>query len=100
MQRSWLGVTAYNVTPFLAHQFQYPDMEGVFLAEVVSEGPAEAAGLRFGDVLLNLGEKPVSNVSDLLGALDGLSSGQNVEVKVRRNGKMEDLHVILGTRSN
>jgi serine protease Do len=98
VQRAWLGVTAYNVTQFLAHQFQYPDMDGVFLAEVVSEGPAEAAGLRFGDVLLSVDDKHLGNVSDLLSALDGLSSGQKVDVKVRRNGKMEEAHVTLGSR--
>jgi serine protease Do len=100
VQRAWLGVTAYNVTPFLAHQFQYPDMEGVFVAEVVAEGPAEVAGMRFGDVLLSIGDKRVGNVSDLLAALDGSDAGQMVDVKVRRNGKMEDLHVTLGARPN
>jgi serine protease Do len=98
VQRSWLGITAYDITPPLAYQFQLPDSEGVFLAEVLPKGPAEQAGLKMGDVILGLDDKHVGSVSDLLVTLNGMSSGQEILVKMRRNGKMEMVHVALGTR--
>ena len=98
VRRSWLGVTAYDVTSRLAYQFQLPDTDGVFVSEVVPEGPAEGAGVRMGDVLLGLDEKPVNNVVDLLAALESLRSDQRVEMKVRRNGRTEVIHVTLGTK--
>ena len=98
VQRSWLGVTANDITPRLVYQFQLPDMDGVFVAEVVPGGPAEGAGVRIGDVLLSLDEKKVNNVVDLLTALHGMRSEQAIEMKVRRNERMEVIHVTLGTR--
>ena len=100
VQRSWLGVTAYDVKPIIAYQFQLPDTDGVFVAEVIPEGPAEVAGLLMGDVLLSLDDQHVGNVRDLLVALNGMRSGQEIVAKVRRNGKMEEIHVTLGTRPN
>jgi S1-C subfamily serine protease len=97
VQRSWLGITAYDITPPLAYQFQLPDSDGVFVAEVLPKGPAEEAGLKMGDVLLGLDDKHVGSVSDLLIALSGMNSGQEIAAKMRRNGKMEVLHVTLGT---
>jgi serine protease Do len=98
VQRSWLGVTAYDVSPFLAYQFQLADTDGVFVAEVLPEGPAEMAGLKMGDVLLSLDDKHLGSVPDLLVALNGMKVDQEIEVKVRRNGRTEQVHVTLGTR--
>jgi S1-C subfamily serine protease len=100
VDRSWLGVTAYDVTPRLAYQFQLPDTNGVFVAEAVPGGPAEGAGLRMGDVLLSLNETKVNNVVDLLSALQGMRSGQAIDANVRRNGRAEVIHVTLGARPN
>ncbi|HEY3421451.1 MAG TPA: trypsin-like peptidase domain-containing protein [Methanomassiliicoccales archaeon] len=98
VQRAWLGVTAYDVTTALAYQFQLPDTDGAFVAETAPEGPAETAGLHMGDVVLSLDDKHVGNVSDLLTALTGMKSGQEIDVKVRRNGRTEAVRVTLGTR--
>jgi serine protease Do len=100
VQRSWLGVTAYDVTPRLAYQFRFPDTDGIFVAEVLPNSPAEAAGLRMGDVVLSIDDKTLSGVGHLLAALNDARPGQEIEVKVRRNGKMEQIHVTLGTRPN
>jgi S1-C subfamily serine protease len=51
-----------------------------------------------GDVLLGLDDKHVACVSDLLTTLNGMSSGQEIVVKMRRNGRTEEVHVTLGTR--
>ncbi|MGD0818766.1 MAG: trypsin-like peptidase domain-containing protein [Methanomassiliicoccales archaeon] len=98
VQRAWLGVTAYDVSPRLAYQFRLPDTDGVFVAEVVHGSPADAADLRMGDVLLNIDDKQLANVTDLLTALNERKIGQEIEAKVRRNGRMEQMHVTLGTR--
>ena len=82
----------------LAYRFQLPDTDGVFVAEVLPEGPAEAAGLRPGDVLLSLDDKHLSSVTDLLVVLSGMKAGQEIDVQVRRNGKTEAVHVTLGAR--
>jgi S1-C subfamily serine protease len=51
-----------------------------------------------GDVLLSLDDKHLGSVPDLLVALNGMKVDQEIEVKVRRNGRTEQVHVTLGTR--
>ncbi len=98
VQRSWLGVSAFDVTPRLAYQFRLPSTDGVFVSEVVPESPAESADLRMGDVILSVDDAQLGSVMDLLAILDEKKIGQKVELKVRRNGRLEELHVILGTQ--
>lgn len=100
VQRSWLGVTTYDVTPRLAYQFRLPDTEGVFVTEVVPESPAEAAGLRMGDVMLSMDDARLGSVLDLMTLLNEKKVDQQIELKVRRNGRMERVDVTLGTRPN
>jgi S1-C subfamily serine protease len=98
VQRSWLGVSAYDITPHLAYQFRLPSTDGVFLTEVVPESPAEAADMRMGDVILSVDDTQLGNVMDLLAVLNEKKVGQAIELKVRRNGSVEAVHVTLSTQ--
>jgi S1-C subfamily serine protease len=56
--------------------------QGIIVAAAVEDGPAAAAGLERGDILLELNGEAVNNYSDLLNALDGLEPGDEVELLV------------------
>ncbi len=98
VQRSWLGVSAFDVTPHMAYQFRLPSTDGVFVSEVVPDSPAESAGMRMGDVILSLDDARLGSTMDLLAALSEKEIGEAAQVKVRRNGRVEELHVTLGTQ--
>ena len=70
--RGWIGVEAQEITPDLAESFGLPDTEGALIAGVVRGSPADAAGIRPGDVLLSVSSKPVKDpqvMLDLIAAL-------------------------------
>ncbi len=84
--RAWLGVVGYDVDRRIAHYYQLPVSQGVFLVELSEGSPAVAAGLRVGDVITALDGHAVAEVSDLVEALRGKKIGDTVEVEVERQG--------------
>src|SRR5207249_11500757 len=63
--RGWLGIVIQDVTDQLSGSFGVKEREGVLVAEVMKGSPAEAAGLRAGDVVVELGGTPIKEVPDL-----------------------------------
>ena len=64
----------------------------------LSSGPAGAAGLRPGDVVLALGEKPVRSTAELLRAVAGLRPGTRAVVTVQRGSQRAQVPVTVGER--
>jgi S1-C subfamily serine protease len=66
---------------------------GVLLAGVRPGGPAEAAGLRRGDILIKLGPHEVRTVEDFMYALSGSKPGETATAVVLREGKQVAIKV-------
>jgi putative serine protease PepD len=97
--RPYLGVSTTPVTERIASQRGLRQGEGVFVDKVNSGGPADDAGIRYGDVLTNVGGRRVADPSDVAAAIDGRHPGDDVEVEVvRSDGTRESLLVRLGRR--
>ncbi len=80
-----------------------PDMtavgiQGVRLAQVTAGAPAEKAGLKAGDVVVQLGQLPVANLQDYSKALDELRPGQQVPIVVERAGQRFESQITVGAR--
>ena len=67
--------------------------EGVTAAEIADQSPAEAVGLKNGDLLLAIDDQPVQQVSDVIGALHGARDGATVRYTVLRLGSREVVDV-------
>jgi len=76
----WLGVGLYSVDPSVAAAMNLPVDRGALIAELVTDGPAEAAGLRTGDVIIHFRDDEISNVADLVRALRASEIGEEVEI--------------------
>jgi serine protease Do len=76
----WLGVSVSTVTPLLAAAENLSVDKGALIVEVVADSPAEAAGLRTGDVIIRFGDKEISNVADLVQAIRSSEVGEEVEI--------------------
>jgi len=74
------------------------DGSGVKLDGVSPGSPAERAGLAKGDVIISLGGRKISDLSDLSDALKSMDAGQKVEVVYLRNSKEEKLETVLDER--
>src|SRR5216110_2990402 len=91
--RGWLGIAIQDVTDELAGTFGV--REGVLVAEVVKGGPAEAAGLRQGDVIVELNGAPIKEVPELQRRVAAVAPGQPVRLKLIRERKPVTLAVTV-----
>lgn len=96
-QRPWLGIVGYDVDRRIAHYYGLGASQGVFLVELSEGSPAADAGLRVGDVITGIGERPVAGVSDLVEALREKKIGEVVDVEIERQGRKR-IQVTLAAR--
>ena len=96
---AYLGVSTRDVTPDLAFQLGLPVEQGAFVLATLTGGPAADAGIREGDVIVEVDGQPVDAAADLGRVLDALKPGNDVEVRVIRSGGQERaVSVALGTK--
>jgi len=74
------------------------DGPGVKIAEIQPESGASAAGLKAGDVILRIRERPVTGLFELKNALSGVLPGETITVLVNVNGAEKSYDVLLGSR--
>jgi serine protease Do len=96
VRRAWLGATTQSMTTELARGFRRPDTRGVLVADVEPGGPAATAGLRSGDILLNVDGIPLRGRHELERALAGATPAQTVRLGFWRNGRTAIMAVVLG----
>jgi len=94
----WLGVTVQNLTDDLAGYFGLPNKDGVLVAKVLEDGPAKKAGMKEGDVIKKINDKPVNNVKELLDVVSNAEVGKKIKVSVIRDKKESALEVLVGER--
>ena len=96
--RGWIGVEIQEITPDLAESFKLPKNQGAIIAGVMKGGPADKGGIKPGDVLMEIDNKPVTDSSSMLNAIAQLVPGSAAKMKVLREGKPQDLPVTIGKR--
>lgn len=96
--RGWIGIEAQDITPELAESFKLPAAEGALIAGVLRNSPAEKAGLRAGDVLLTIENKPISDTSSMLNLIAALTPNKKVTFKIARAEQRLNIAVLIGKR--
>jgi Do/DeqQ family serine protease len=97
----YLGVQMLTLTPELAKQnntdpnspIQIPEINGVFVMRVVPNSPAASAGIRRGDVILQIDGKPITSAEQLQNLVEDSRLGQVLQVKVQRGNQTQQLSV-------
>ncbi|HKJ09978.1 MAG TPA: Do family serine endopeptidase [Gammaproteobacteria bacterium] len=84
--RGWLGIEVQDLTPALAQSFGLDSTEGVLIAGVLRNGPADNAGLRPGDVITAVDGKPVDNARNALQRISRIRPGTRIELQGVRQG--------------
>ena len=87
VSRGYLGVSIQDLDPALARQFKLTESGGALVGDIVKGGAAEEAGLKSGDVILQLDGKPVRDSRTLRLTVAAKPPGSRVELKVLRNGE-------------
>ena len=94
----WFGITVQDLTDELAKYFGLSDKKGALVANVLENSPAQKAGVKQGDVIRQLNDKPIESVRQLLDAVGQAEIGRKAKVRVLREKKEIVLNVEVGER--
>ncbi|WP_412067878.1 trypsin-like peptidase domain-containing protein [Rubrivirga sp. IMCC43871] len=95
VRRGYLGVEVYPVDQADAREAGMPDVRGVLVNGVVSGGPADRAGIRQGDVLLEVGGRPVDATNQFQSRMARFSPGEQVSLSIWSRGEERQFRATL-----
>ncbi|MEL6873825.1 MAG: PDZ domain-containing protein, partial [Pseudomonadota bacterium] len=95
-RRGWLGVNIQTVTDELAKSLKIAANRGALISSVAKDGPAEAGGLKAGDVILTFDGRPVKNMRALPRLVARTGEGKTVEVGIVRDGASMTRSITIG----
>ena len=96
--RGYIGVEPQDLTSELADAFKLSRRNGVIIAGVVRGGPAFKAGIRTGDIVVAVDDKPIADTTSMLNAIAQLAPGNAVNIRIVRGGQELNTPVTVGTR--
>ncbi len=96
VDRGYMGVSIQDINPALAEQFGVlPDQHGALISDVMPGSPAEKAGFKSGDVVLEFNGKAVSTSNRLQYEVASTAPDATVPVKILRNGKEQTIQLTV-----
>src|SRR5262249_52530212 len=96
--RAWLGVQLADLTPEIAEGFGIKADGGVVISSVLKDQPAERAGLRRNDVIVEFDGQPVTDLQKFRLRVADTAVGRRVPIVVLRDGKRISTAVTVGPR--
>ncbi|MBD3170011.1 MAG: PDZ domain-containing protein [candidate division Zixibacteria bacterium] len=97
-KRAGLGVVIDDLNEQLGEFFGIEDGEGVLIEKIVEDSPAEKAGLKAGDVIIEMDGKHVSNTSELRKILAEKEAGDEVKIIVMRDKRKKEIKAELSEK--
>jgi len=96
VNRGVIGVSITDILPEMAKNLGLENTQGAFVNALVPGSPAQAAGVKAGDVITAVDGKPVRTSQDLKNRLGLMTVGTSVELAVNRDGKKMNIKVAIG----
>jgi Do/DeqQ family serine protease len=96
VRRGQIGVQIQDMTPELAKNLGINRTEGALIGAVVKGSPAEAAGLKAGDVAIELDGKPLRTMNELRTRIGMMTLGTSVKLMVLRSGAKKEFTITIG----
>ena len=92
----WLGVSIQDITPKLQKKKELKSDEGAYVNDVIDDGPADSAGVKEGDVIVEFNSKKIDDADDLMRAVQKAKPGTKTTVIVLRNNEKKSLPIAVG----
>jgi serine protease DegQ len=96
--RGYIGVEPQDVTPELAEAFKLPRKDGAIIAGVMRGGPADRAGVKTGDILVEVDGEPIPNTVTMLNVIARIPPGATGKFRFVRENKEIELPITVGKR--
>lgn len=98
--RGFLGVSLQPVDKDIADAFNLEKPEGALISEVVKDSPADKAGLKQGDIILEYNRTPIKSLGGFRNEISLMHPGSTVNLKINRKGQILNYTITLGTSSD
>jgi len=98
--RGWLGVSVQDITEDLAKSMKIKDRSGALVTEVFEGDPADKAGIKQGDIIIEVDGRKVKDTHELLRLVAALPVGKKASVKVLREGQVKELQLTVAERED
>ena len=95
IQRGLLGIRYREIDDQFAKDNDLPAIKGVYVQEVIEDGAAAKAGMKKGDVILQMQGMPVDSKSELLEIINQHNPGDKINLTIYRDGKQMDMSLTL-----
>ncbi len=93
----YLGIEGTTVTPKIAAENQFPINEGALIVKVTPGGPADQAGLKVGQIIVQIDNTKITDMSELSNYVLSKSPGTQVILHVYQGNQLQTIKVTLGT---
>ncbi len=91
--RPWVGIGLQDLTPELMEAFKVTEKEGALISQVYQGSPAEKAGLKIGDIVVQIDGKKIKDSQDVVREVLKRQIGQKIVLEVIRDGKRVEISV-------
>ena len=97
--RGYLGMNITDVTEEIKEAFELPEARGALVQSVDPDKPAARAGIRQGDVIVQVNDKPIRNNRELIDYVSYLPVGSDVRITFIRNGARQTVSAKTALRT-
>ncbi len=98
--RGWLGVAIQDLTEEIAEYYGIDEKEGVLVTEVFEGDPADKAGIRPKDVIIEVNGTRIDETRELTRIIAGIGVGERAAVKILRDGREKTFRVTIAKRED
>ena len=98
MIRGWLGVSVQGITEDIAKNLKLETEEGALVSDVFEGDPADKAGIRTGDVIIEVDGTGIKDTHELIKVVGRIDVGEKIKITVLRDGKRKTFRVTVTER--
>lgn len=98
--RGWLGISIQDISEDIAKSLNYKGSIGVLVTDVFKDDPADKAGIKVGDIIIEINGKKIHDSHELLLTIASLRVGEKANIKVLRDGKEMIFYTIVAERKD
>ncbi|WP_193353777.1 serine endoprotease DegQ [Candidatus Moranella endobia] len=95
VKRGQLGIKGTEMTADIAKAFNIDAQRGAFVSEVLPNSAAAKAGIKAGDIIISVADKPIQSFAELRVKVGTTAPGKTIKLGLLRNGKTKTALVIL-----